>query len=145
MVLLKNSWGGQSSPPTNFFLMDGGYLLSLTLLYKEINVELEISKFNETSVLKIEPTNPSRMYMFAKQDRDVNVMLPNREKNKKQYFFYVSDQQESKEGDNLIKSSSKYVRIVIRNMSSYRLGCPWFKVTYLSLPHGKISWPHPSL
>lgn len=69
-------------------LMPNGcsYLLYLTLICRELKVELEITQFNDAYMLKQNPTNPRKVYILAKQDRGINIILPKNEKNWKQYF-----------------------------------------------------------
>lgn len=43
------------------------YLLCLILIYRELEVELEMLEFNKAYLLKVNPSNAARVYMLDKQ------------------------------------------------------------------------------
>lgn len=63
-------------------------------------------EFNDVYMLKQNPTDTMRVYMSAKQDRGINVILPKNEKSWKQCFFYFSSRLKIVDSDErLIRSS----------------------------------------
>lgn len=44
-------------------------------------VDLEILEFNKAYIFKYNPTDPRRVYMYAKQNQGINVSLPKNKKN----------------------------------------------------------------
>lgn len=61
--------------------MDRGIFFCLILIYKKLRVELEMPKFNKTYMLKQNPIDTRRVYMLAKHDKGLNVVLSKNKKN----------------------------------------------------------------
>lgn len=81
------------------------YLLCLTLICREHGVDLKMPEFNDTYVLKQNPTNTIRLYKSTKHDQGINVSLPKNDKNWKQYLFNVFTWWETTDSDErLIRS-----------------------------------------
>lgn len=55
------------------------YQLSLTLVCRHLKIKM--AEFNDAYMLKQSPNNVKKVYMWAKQDRGINVVLPKNEKN----------------------------------------------------------------
>lgn len=51
------------------------YLLCFTLIYRKLKVDLQMLKFNDAYILKQNPTDTKRVYLLAKKDWGINVIL----------------------------------------------------------------------
>lgn len=78
------------------------------------------AEFNDAYMLKQIPTHLIKVYMLAKQDQGINVILPENEKKYKQYFFYIFGLWDMVNSDErLIRSSWVDTKLVKKNMASY--------------------------
>lgn len=83
-------------------------------------MKLDMLKFYESYMLKQNPTYMRRVYIPAKHDNGLKVMVSKNEKNWKQYFFYVSSKWETNENEKrLVIHSWADMKLIIKNTSSY--------------------------